>query len=155
VTLNQANQVVLTHNFLKDHFHFEQHDPDTINVLDSTKMPKKAIQGAAWYSIYSNQDYADLFNYIGPHIREREKLIEDGYKVVKVKGADNTNDISDGCKLRRWGQSDFVSVMLSLSYIPDEVVKTVDFSKVDWNVQLKDEMIKHQKQWEKKNEMTW
>lgn len=125
-------------------------------MLDSTKMPKKAIQGAAWYSIYSNQEYADLFNYIGPHIKEREKLIEDGYKVVKVKDpVENKKVISDGCKLRRWGQSDMVAVMLSLSYIPDNVVQAVDFSKVNWNAQLKAEMIKHQKQWEKDHEMTW
>ena len=36
------------------------------------------MQGTPWYSILTNSRYAEDFNYIGAHISEREKLIEDG-----------------------------------------------------------------------------
>ena len=36
------------------------------------------MQGTPWYSVLSNPKYATDFNYIGAHITEREKLIEDG-----------------------------------------------------------------------------
>lgn len=65
-------------HYLKKKFEFEMNDPDTIQRLDSTKMPKKCIQGTPWYHILSNKWYVMDFNYLGPHIKEREKLIEDG-----------------------------------------------------------------------------
>jgi hypothetical protein len=90
---------------MKDRFGFEQNDPDTIKELDATKMPKKAIQGTAWYVVMSNSSYAESFNYIGPHIKEREKLIEDGdkdrFKVDENTGK-KTNILTDECKRDRW-----------------------------------------------------
>lgn len=65
---------------MKENFGFEHNDPDTIEVLDATVVPKKAIQGTPWYQLLSNPLYEDGFNYIGAFVAEREKLIEDGYK---------------------------------------------------------------------------
>lgn len=78
VSLSQADQVVQMDQYLKKRFGFELNNPKMITTLDATKMPRKAIQGTPWYFIMFNSDYAEQFNYIGPHIKEREKLIEDG-----------------------------------------------------------------------------
>lgn len=48
--------------------------------------------------------------------------------------------MSDTCRKRRWEQSDFVAVMLSLASIPDSVIRKVDFSKEHWSIDLKIEM---------------
>ena len=75
-------------------------------------MPKKAIQGTPWYSILSNQEYANSFAYIGAYIDEREKLIKDG-----DDGDENNAE-----------QSDIVIILLNLSAIPDEVAKKFTFA---------------------------
>lgn len=62
-----------------DNYGFTQNDPNTIRILKSVRVPKKCIQGTPWYQILSNPKYAGAFNYIGAHIFEREKLIEDGF----------------------------------------------------------------------------
>jgi len=61
-----------------DNFGFMTNDPDTISVLDQTKVPKKAIQGTPWYQLLSNPLYSMQFYYVGAFVEEREKLIEDG-----------------------------------------------------------------------------
>ena len=43
VSLSQANEVVERDKYIKETYGFEQNDPDTIEKLDSTKMPKKSI----------------------------------------------------------------------------------------------------------------
>lgn len=103
---------------MKENYGFEHNDPDTIELLEKATIPKKAIQGSPWYQILSNYKYQDQFQYIGAFIDEREKLIEDGY--------------SDDNKKLKDEQSDFVMVMLNLAYIPDSIVKKVDFSKYGW-----------------------
>ena len=54
VTLSQADEIVVKDNYMKQRFGFEQNDPDTVKVLDATKMPRKAIQGSPWYVVISN-----------------------------------------------------------------------------------------------------
>jgi hypothetical protein len=63
---------------MRDSYGFEIEDPQTLEILDHTKMPKKAIQGTPWYSVLSNPEYIEGFAYFGAHIDEREKLIKDG-----------------------------------------------------------------------------
>ena len=62
---------------MKDNFGICINDPDTIEKLQATCIPKKAIQGTPWYQVLSNPKYAALFYYIGAFVDEREKLIED------------------------------------------------------------------------------
>lgn len=63
-------------------------------------MPRKAIQGSPWYVVISNSNYSEAFNYIGPHIKEREKLIEDGDAERKEKdeNGNETGEMSLECK---------------------------------------------------------
>jgi hypothetical protein len=79
VKLSQADEVVLENENMKTNFLFNLNDPDTIDRLNGTKVPKKAIQGTPWYQILSNAKYSNLFYYVGAYVSEREKLIEDGF----------------------------------------------------------------------------
>lgn len=47
--LSDADELVMENENLKKNYGFEPNDPDTIQVLDNTKLPKKAIQGTPWY----------------------------------------------------------------------------------------------------------
>lgn len=79
VKLTQADELILENQNMQDNFGINLNDPDTIAVLDTTTMPKKAIQGTPWYQILSNAKYSNEFYYIGAFVAEREKLIEDGF----------------------------------------------------------------------------
>jgi len=150
VNLGQANQIVNADQYLKEKFEFEMNDPDTIARLDATTMPKKSIQGTPWYHILSNKWYVNEFNYIGPHIKEREKLIEDGDPDRFDVGADgnlNTSVLSTECVRDRLEQSDLVMILFALAYLPDEVVQKVDFTQEQWSLKLKEEMIGYKERW--------
>jgi len=86
VKLSQANELVNENANMMNNYGFEPNDPDTINILDETKLPKKAIQGTPWYQILSNHHYASEFCYIGAFVKEREKLLEDGYPEQYIDG---------------------------------------------------------------------
>jgi len=94
-------------------------------------MPRKAIQGTPWYLLLSNSSYSESFNYIGPHIKEREKLIEDGDKDRCITGENDkpTKELTMECKRDRWEQSDLVLIIMNLAFLPDEVIKKIDFTK--------------------------
>ena len=85
VKLSHADELIEENNNMKDNFMFMPNDPDTIETLDATKIPKKAIQGTPWYQILSNPAYSSQFYYVGAFINEREKLIEDGYPETENK----------------------------------------------------------------------
>jgi hypothetical protein len=128
LTLSQAKQIVKQDNYLKKNFGFEMNDPDTIEVLAKHTMPKKAIQGTPWYHILSNKRYVNEFIYFGPHIAEREKLIEDG-DTVRFVDLNSSRDMTDECMTDRLEQSDMVMILFALAYLPDEVVRTVEFTQ--------------------------
>jgi hypothetical protein len=77
VKLAQADEFVKEYENLKKQYGVEIEDQRVMDILDTTSMPKKAMQGTPWYSILSNPSYADEFYYIGAHVDEREKLIKD------------------------------------------------------------------------------
>ena len=67
----------------------------------------------------SNPYYADMFQYIGAFVEEREKLIEDGYEPDLDR--------------YRFEQSDMAMILLNLAYIPDEAVRAVRFDQFGWS----------------------
>lgn len=89
VKLSDADELVLENNNLMKNYYVQPNDPDTIDVLDATTFPKKTIQGTPWYQILANPLYEFDFNYIGAHIKEREKLIEDGDKDHYIDGVES------------------------------------------------------------------
>lgn len=123
---------------MRDNYGFEIEDPQTLEILDHTKMPKKAIQGTPWYSILSNPEYTDNFAYFGAYVLERDKLIRDGDDL-------DTNNSE---------QSDIVMVLLHLSYIPDEVAKKFDFQR-QFQKSFKKNMKEFRKLFERKFGIKW
>jgi len=120
--LAQRDQLIAMSSNMKDNFGFEFTDPDTIEALEKAEFPRKTIVGTPWYSILSSPTYQNQFQYTGSFVSEREKLINDGYPLP------NTDEEIKW----KWEQSDLVMILLNLSYIPDEVVQSVDFTKAGW-----------------------
>jgi hypothetical protein len=81
ITLGQADMMVNEEHHCQNHFGILVNDPDTVERLDETEVPEKAIQGTPWYTVLSNLAYIEAFAYIGAYVNEREKLIEDGNPV--------------------------------------------------------------------------
>jgi len=96
------------------------------------------IQGTPWYSVLNNPLYSDAFNFVGSFIPEREKLIEDGFPDEYVNG-DKKQGMTPLCKRLRYEQSDMIMVLLNISYIPDEVVRKINF-KPGWSIEFKKNM---------------
>lgn len=111
VKISQADEIIEEAKNIKENYDFEIEDSRSVNTLKDAKIPKKAIQGTPWFSILNNPLYADDFNYVGAHVSEREKLIND---------ADDDDD--NNCE-----QSDIVQILLNLSAIPDEIAQQFDF----------------------------
>ena len=111
--LTQADELIKENENMQENFGINLNDPDTIEILDKTVMPKKAIQGTPWYQILSNPRYSNEFYYIGAFIGEREKLIEDGY------GESDNPQFADEELRIRCEQSDLIVILLNLGYVPD------------------------------------
>jgi hypothetical protein len=132
---------------MKKNFGFIHNDPDTINTLDATKVPKKAVQGTPWYQILSNQMYINNFYYVGAFVGEREKIIEDGF------GETKNNSHSEWEKRIRCEQSDIIMVLLNLAFIPDEIVENQDILddfKSGWCHRLQEAMAQHKEKFNEK-----
>ena len=153
VKLSQADELIAENKNMMENFGFEPNDPDTITVLDSTVVPKKAIQGTPWYQILSNFNYANEFNYIGAFVDEREKLIEDGYPEVFEDG-DKSKGMTLACKKARFEQSDMVVILLNISYIPDDVARKINF-KPGWQKEFKQNMEEFKREFYQKHERNW
>jgi allantoicase len=65
------------------------------------------------------------FNYIGAHVGERHKLIEDGMP-------DDAVSEKEVIRIRA-EQSDLIIILLNLAYIPDEVVENIKHFKAGWS----------------------
>ena len=145
IRLNQADEIVLEEENMRKHYLLQINDPDTVEQLDSTKMPKKAMMGTPWYTVLSNSQYQNHFNYIGAFIDEREKLIEDGL----ADDCDEHGNMNERTKRNRCSQSDMVMVLLNLAVIPDSVVKKIDFEE-NWQSRFKENMKLYQDSWKGK-----
>jgi len=77
--------------------------------LDTVGQPKKAIQGVPYYIILSNPLYYRDFNYICCDVPDRDTLIKD-------------DDEGNDCE-----QSDIVSIVLNMAYVPEEVLEVFKF----------------------------
>lgn len=129
VTLGQADMIVNEEKHGQENYGVLVNDPDTVERLDNTEVPEKAMQGTPWYTVLSNLSYIEAFGYIGAYVNEREKLIEDGY--ADITGEDG--EMSQENINRRCEQSDMAYLLLNLAVIPDDVIKKVDFSVHGWS----------------------
>jgi|TARA_B110001450_G_scaffold220266_1_gene215669 hypothetical protein len=58
-----------------------------------------------------------MFGYVGAFLKEREKIIEDGFE-----NSDNAS-YAEIDKRIKCEQSDMIMILLNLAFIPDEIVK--------------------------------
>lgn len=137
--LSNCRELLSENENMQSNFGFENTDPDTTDRLLNISMPEKEMQGTPWYQVISNPIYSQAFCYTGPGINDREELIEDGtereFHYITTTSRDKhgkkitrtRREIKEKCKRIRHEQSDMVMVLLNLSYIPDDVVKNIDF----------------------------
>ena len=74
-------------------------------------MPKKPIQGIAWYNLLANPSYSKAFNYITVSVEDREDYIVDG-----------DDDEGNDCE-----QCDMVSILINLAYVKQTVAEVYEF----------------------------
>ena len=134
IKLSQADELIDEQFNMKKNYGFIPNDPDTIQELDRVKVPRKAIQGTPWYQILSNQAYAQKFFYIGAHVEEREKIIEDGF----VQLDDPQYEAEQN--MYKYEQSDMIMILLNLAYIPDDVVQQIQDFEPGWSTRFKQSM---------------
>ena len=153
LTIRNAQIFVQTNGHMMQRYGFEFQDPDTVEALDKIKfVPRKAMTGAPFYHLMSNADYVEDFCYIGPEIKEREKLIEDGYEPDMVESGKFDSkgqpimEISESSANARTETSDMVMILLNLAYIPDQVAGNIDFTP-GWSLKFKENMEAYKQEW--------
>lgn len=86
------------------------------------------MQGTPWYQVLSNPNYSSAFQYIGAFVEGRERLIDDGWADQSYTCPRRRKRMfSETCRRIRYEQSDMVMILLNLSYIPDDVIRHIDF----------------------------
>jgi hypothetical protein len=111
IRLRDADWLIQENKNLKDEYGFSIVDSKVIKVLDSVGAPKKAIQGVPYYIILANPLYYRDFQYICCDVPDRNNLIKD-----------DDEDEDNDCE-----QSDIVSIILNMAYIPDDVILEFSF----------------------------
>ena len=129
----QAYQMIAEAANMREQFAVEIMDEAALRRLGTMQWPAKTMQGTPFYDILSNRDYADQFCYIGAHVPEREKLLEDG--------DDNDEDNTE--------QADMVQILLNLGAVSDNVVRAFDF-KSGFSRAFGEAQLKHQRAFEGK-----
>ena len=85
-----------------------------VDKLDDTPIPKKPIQGVAWYNLLANPLYVRDFNYITANIPG-----DRGDYIV-----DDDDEEGNDCE-----QSDLASILINLAYVKQEVGRVFQFKK--------------------------
>lgn len=45
--------------------------------LKEVGYPERIMQGTPWYNVTTNPTYTEMFSYVGPQVKNREKYIKD------------------------------------------------------------------------------
>ena len=109
--LKDADWLLQEHNNLHDNYGFDIISEPIAMTLDTVGTPLKAITGVPYYHILANPRYHRDFQYICCDQPDRDDLIKD----------DDDDDDND-CE-----QSDLVSILLNMAYIPEEVMVKFQF----------------------------
>ena len=109
--LKDADWLLQEHNYLSENYGVGIINEDVAETLDIVGTPKKSITGVPFYMILANPLYSRDFQYISCDVPDRNNLIKD----------DDDDDEND-CE-----QSDMVSMLLNMAYIPEEVISQFRF----------------------------
>jgi len=113
IKLGHADWLIKENENLKKNYGFEFVPEDIIKILDVVSPPKKSIQGIPYYIILANPLYFRDFQYICCDVPDRNTLIKD-----------DDEDEGNDCE-----QSDIVSIMLNLAFIPEMVTAKFQFKQ--------------------------
>ena len=111
IRLKDADWLIKENENLKKEYGFEIIRQEVSNILDIISNPKKVIQGVPYYIIWAKPTYYRDFLYICCDVSDRNTLIKD-----------DDNDKDNDCE-----QSDMVSIILNLAYIPEFVVEKFSY----------------------------
>jgi hypothetical protein len=111
VKLSDADWFVKENEYCKEKYRFAFANEESTGKLDNLGVPKKPIQGIAWYNLLANPAYFRDFNYITVSVEDREDYIVDG-------DSDEGND----CE-----QCDMVSILINLAYVKQSVAQSFKF----------------------------
>jgi len=111
IKLADADWLVKENENLRDEYGFSIISNEVHDIVDTTKPPKKAIQGVPYYIILANPMYYRDFQYICCDVPDRATLIKD-----------DDDDEENDCE-----QSDLVPLILNVAYIPEEVIQKFHF----------------------------
>lgn len=115
IKFSDANVLLAENSHMISHYQLEVILPQLVQRLQQVQVPPRQMQGTPWYNIMTNPFYAEMFSYMGPHIKHRENYIKD----------------HDYDQKNNYLQSDVVNIILNLSTIPDEVAKKLDLNYFD------------------------
>jgi hypothetical protein len=111
IRLKDADWLLKENENLKEEYGFSIINKMVAKTLDNVGAPKKAIQGVPYYIVLANPLYYRDFQYICCDVPSRETLIKD-----------DDDDEGNDCE-----QSDMVSMVLNMAYVPDEVLEAFKF----------------------------
>lgn len=111
---SHANWLVQEDKNLEDNYSFSIVDDKTTNTLRGLDIGKKTIQGVPYYMILSNPLYVRDFQYLPADLgADRADLV-----------MDDDDDEGNDCE-----QSDMVTLLLNIAFIPEEVAARFSFKK--------------------------
>jgi len=111
IRLRDTDWIIAENRNLKEEYGFSIVSRKIMQILDTVGSPKKAIQGVPYYIILANPLYSRDFQYISCDVPDRDNLIKD-----------DDEDEDNDCE-----QSDIVSILLNMGFIPDEVIQEFSF----------------------------
>lgn len=111
VKLSDADWFVKENSYCKEKYNYAFGNEESTGKLDVVGVPKKPIQGIAWYNILANPKYVRDFNYITVSIEDREDYI-----------VDDDSEEGNDCE-----QCDMVSILINLAYVKQAVASTFEF----------------------------
>jgi len=111
IRLRDADWLLKENQNMKEEYGFSIINSKAAKILDTVGTPSKAIQGVPYYLVLANPLYYRDFQYICCDVPDRDNLIKD-----------DDEDEGNDCE-----QSDIVSIVLNMAFIPEEVLEAFKF----------------------------
>ena len=89
-----------------EQFGLKIHVTNPMEKVKGNDIIERSFHGNPWYNILTEPKYVEWFGYVGPHVKDRHKLIKDNIIV-----GDTNNE-----------KFDLVLLLLNLPFIPIEVM---------------------------------
>ena len=99
--------------YLQKEYGFDIETKRVLDEIDRMKPNKKNIQGCPYYLVLANPIYYNSFAYLPASLPNRDNLI-----------MDDDDEEGNDCE-----QSDMVSIILNMAYVPEYVLESFEFKK--------------------------